>query len=497
MRIPSPCLVVLIGPSGSGKSTWAAAKFRPDQVVSADALRALTGEGPHDLSASKDAFELLDLAVERRLARRLLTVIDTLGLEEDRRRKWIEVAARYQVPCHAILFRTPEAVCRARNRQRVQPVPAGVLTRQLRTFASAAESVVTESFDGVHDADAVEVSRAELVDAPRFADRQRDRPVGLQFGLQIPRFAWAGGREEIGAKLGGMARRAEAAGFSSLWVMDHFIQIPQVGREWEDILESWTTLGYLAAHTSRAELGTLVTGITYRNVAQLAKIAATVDVLSGGRVVCGIGAGWFEREHRAYGWPFPPPSERFALLEDALQLLPLMWGPGSPSFEGRCIRVAEAMCYPRPLRGDIPILVGGGGERQTLRLVARYAGACNLLGDPPVIRHKLAVLQEHCDRAGRDLAEITVTHLSTALAARDGRELDQLVARLRPRNASPDVFAAHVNAATVADHIGRFRALAEVGVQTAIVSLPNVDDEHAFTVFGDVIAAFRDAAADL
>ena len=494
MRIPSPCLVVLVGPSGSGKSTWAAANFRPDRVVSADALRSLTGEGPHDLSASKDAFELLDLAVERRLARRLLTVIDTLGLEEDRRRKWVEAAARYGVPCHAVLFRTPAAVCRDRNRQRVHPVPADALTRQLRTFARTSESIQTERFDGLHDADAVEVSRPELVDAPRFARSQRDRPLGLQFGLQIPRFRWAGGKEEVASKLAAIAHRAEESGFASLWVMDHFIQIPQVGREWEDILESWTTLGYLAAHTNRAELGTLVTGITYRNVAHLAKIAATVDVLSGGRAVCGIGAGWFEREHRAYNWPFPSRSERFALLEDALQLLRLMWGPGSPAFQGRRIQVPEAICYPRPIRGDLPILIGGAGERRTLRLVAEYADACNLFGDPPVVRHKLAVLREHCADVGREPAEITVTHLSTALAARDGRKLDGLVARLRPRHTSPDAFAAQVNAATVRDHVGRFRALAEAGVQTAIVSLANVDDEGSLAVFGDVISAFKASA---
>ena len=196
--------------------------------------------------------------------------------------------------------------------------------------------------------------------------------------------------------------------------MDHFVQIPQVGREWEDMLESYTTLGYLAGVTERIRLGTLVTGITYRNVAHLGKIVATLDVVSGGRALCGIGAGWFEREHRLYGWELPPLRERFARLEDALELLPLMWGPGSPRFEGRTVTVEEAICYPRPLQERIPILVGGSGERRTLRLVARHADACNLFGDPETVRHKVAVLRSHCEAEGRDPAEVTVTHLGAA-----------------------------------------------------------------------------------
>src|SRR5439155_1012069 len=135
------------------------------------------------------------------------------------------------------------------------------------------------------------------------------------------------------------------------------------------------------------------------------------DVLSGGRAMCGIGAAWFQQEHAAYGWPFPPLAERYALLEDALQLLPLLWGPGAPAFEGERIRVPEAMCYPRPLQEHIPILVGGSGERRTLRLVAQYADACNLFGDADTIRHKLEVLEGHCRDVGRDPAEITKTRL--------------------------------------------------------------------------------------
>ena len=270
-----------------------------------------------------------------------------------------------------------------------------------------------------------------------------------------------------------VARAAEEAGFTSLWVMDHFLQIPQIGREWEDMLESYTTLGYLAGVTRRLALGTLVTGITYRNLAHLAKIVATLDVLSGGRAVCGLGAAWYEREHRLYGWEFPSLRERYALLEDALELLPLMWGPGAPRFEGRTVTVGEATCYPRPLQERIPILVGGSGERRTLRLVARHADACNLFGDPDTVRHKLAVLREHCAAERRDPATIAVTHLARARVIRDGE---------RARRARD---------ATVEEHVGRYRELAEAGVQTAIVGLGDAAGPETVARFAEVIAAFR------
>src|SRR5204862_6650456 len=146
-----------------------------------------------------------------------------------------------------------------------------------------------------------------------------------------------------------------------IWVMDHFLQIPQVGREWQEMLDSYTTLGFIAGQTRSARLGAMVTGVTYRNLAHLAKIVATLDVLSGGRAVCGIGAAWFEREHKLYGWELPPPRDRFARLEDALELLPLLWGPGAPRFEGRTVTIPEAICYPRPLQEHVPILIGGSG----------------------------------------------------------------------------------------------------------------------------------------
>jgi F420-dependent oxidoreductase-like protein len=312
----------------------------------------------------------------------------------------------------------------------------------------------------------------------------------LRFGLQIPSFTWEGGPPELARRLGAIGEAAEAAGFSSVWLMDHFLQIPFVGREWLEMMDSYTTLGFMAARTKRMTLGTLVTGVTYRNVGHLAKIVATLDVLSGGRAVCGIGAAWFEREHRAYGWTFPPLAERYALLEDALQVLPILWGKGSPPFDGTQIHLAETMCYPRPLQEHVPILVGGGGERRTLRLVARYADACNVFGDADIVRHKVAVLHDHCAAVDRDPAAVRITQLSTALTATDEGELAAAVERLRSPSQSPEAYARQVNAGTVEDHIGRFRRLAEAGVEEAIVSFPDLSGTEPVERFAAVIDAF-------
>jgi F420-dependent oxidoreductase-like protein len=490
VRLPTACLVVLVGPSGSGKSTWAATNFRPSEIVSSDALRALVGEGEHDQRAGTDAFAVLDDVVDRRLRRGLLTVVDTLGLEPGRRRAWLALARRHGAACHAVTFPAPPEVCRARNRNRSRPVPAKMLAAQFTAWERAVADLPDEGFDAVHDEGSVVVVAAELATADRAATRQREDPMSLRFGLQIPSFTWDGGPAEIGPRLGAIGAAAEDAGFASVWVMDHVLQIPFVGREWLDMMESYTTLGFIAARTERVRLGTMVTGITYRNPAHLAKIIATLDVLSGGRAMCGLGAAWFEREHRAYGWPFPPLADRYARLEDALQLLPLMWGPGSPRFDGRTITVAEAMCYPRPLQERIPILVGGQGERRTLRLVARYADACNLRGDAGTVAHKVEVLHHHCAAVERDPATVTVTHLSTALVGRDSDEVEALVERLRPRGAQRDAFRDRVAAGTLADHIGRYRQLAEAGVQEAVVSLPDLSGTEPLERFAAVIAAF-------
>ncbi|HEV7648465.1 MAG TPA: TIGR03560 family F420-dependent LLM class oxidoreductase [Actinophytocola sp.] len=489
LAVPSPCVVVLVGPGAAGKSTWAAEHFPADSVVSSDRLRAVAGAGEDDITASADAFALLEQIVAARLGRGLTTVIDTLGLDTDRRRAWLELARRHGLACVAVAFDTPAAECRARNRNRDKRIPADVLTAQLKTWRAVRDLLPAEGYDDVLAPQPIRVVPAPFVSSSAAAKRQEERPAGLRFGLHLSAFTFDGGTPETAARLREIAAGAEDAGFDAIYVMDHFRQIPQVGRAWDNFLESYTTLAYLAACTERVRLGALVTGITYRNVAHLGKIIATLDVLSGGRAGCGLGLAWFKAEHAAYGWDFPATGARYALLEDALRLLPLLWGPGGPAFEGRVLSVPEASCYPRPLQAHVPILVGGGGERRTLRLAARHADAANVMGDLDTVRRKASVLREHCAAAGRDPIELT--HLSTALVGTDDREVAALVERLRPRRQDPARYAATVHAGTVDDHIGRFRELAEAGVGEVMLSLPDLTDAEPLARLAKVIAAFR------
>jgi alkanesulfonate monooxygenase SsuD/methylene tetrahydromethanopterin reductase-like flavin-dependent oxidoreductase (luciferase family) len=277
--------------------------------------------------------------------------------------------------------------------------------------------------------------------------------------------------------------------------MDHFRQVPQVGRAWEPMLESYTTLAYLAAKTDRIRLGTMVTGIEHRNVGLLAKIVATLDVLSGGRAECGLGAGWFSAEQAAYGYPVNPDPVRLDTLEDALQALPILWGPGSKSFEGKVLSVPEAMAYPRPIQDPMPILVGGGGEKRTLRLVARYADACNIVcsnpaADQELLARKIAVLADHCESEGRDRSDVAVTTLNPLIHAETGPDLRALIERLRPANGSADRFAAATNAATTDEHVERFARQAELGVSRVCVALTGNDGPDRVEQFGSVIDAF-------
>jgi len=231
----------------------------------------------------------------------------------------------------------------------------------------------------------------------------------MKVGLQIPSYTTPRGPEALGRELITVARTADAAGFDYIAVMDHFFQIPVVGPAEMEMLEGYTTLGYLAACTSRAALLTLATGVIYREPGVLAKIVTTLDVLSGGRAMLGIGAAWYEREHRALGVPYPPVSERFERLEETIQICNQMWSDNDGPYEGKHYQLAETICSPRPLQSPRPpILIGGGGEKKTLRLVAKYADACNLFPTPDLPR-KLDVLRAHCDAEGRDYDEITKT----------------------------------------------------------------------------------------
>jgi F420-dependent oxidoreductase-like protein len=286
----------------------------------------------------------------------------------------------------------------------------------------------------------------------------------MRIGLQVPNFSWNGGRAELGAKLAEIARNADQSGFSSLWVMDHFFQIPLVGDAEMDMLEGYSTLGFLAGITRNVKLGTLVTGITYRHPGVLAKTITTLDVLSGGRAVLGIGAAWFDREHHGLGVPFPGLGERFERLEETLQIVQQMWSDENGPYEGRHYQLAETLNAPQPVsRPHPPIMIGGIGEKKTLRLVARYGNACNLFDfiGPRELRRKLEVLQRHCDAEKRPYEEIEKTTLGTAL--------------LLPGKQTPSDFIAHCE------------KLAALGVEHAIFNLPNVDAIEPLETFGKEI----------
>ncbi len=239
----------------------------------------------------------------------------------------------------------------------------------------------------------------------------------MKIGLQIPNFSWPGGEAAIGPRLAEVAGRADELGFASLWVMDHFFQIGNVGQVDEPMLESYSALSFMAAHTQRARLGAMVTGVIYRYPGLLAKTVTTLDVLSGGRATLGIGAAWNERESNGLGVPFPPLKERFERLEEALQIVLQMWSGKVAPFEGKHYHLAETLNVPRPLsQPHPPILIGGSGEQKTLRLVARYADACNLFAraGEDVLSQKLDVLKRHCEAAGRPYEAIEKTALDTA-----------------------------------------------------------------------------------
>jgi F420-dependent oxidoreductase-like protein len=495
-RLPSPCLLVLVGPGASGKSTWAAANFAPDVIVSSDHLRALVGAGEDDIGASTDAFELLDTIVARRCGRGLTTVVDTLGLDDGKRRGWRDAARRAGLPCVAVTFDTPAAECRSRNRRRAKAIPAAALAAQLRSWRRVREVLPEDGFDQVIEASgeravAVRVVPPAFVDAASAARRQEEAPATLRVSLHLGSFAFAGGAPALRDLLARVATLTEAAGFHAIYVMDHFRQIPQVGRAWEDFLESYTTLAYLASCTDRVRLGALVTGVTYRNPAHLGKIIATLDVLSGGRAVCGLGLAWYRAEHLAYGWPFPDTSERYEVLEDTLQMLPVLWGAGSPAFAGKRVEVPEALCYPRPLQERIPIILGGGGERRTLLLAARYADGANVLGDTERVAYKASVLREHCRQVGRDPDEVQLSNLTSIVIGSDHHHVAELVDRYRPRRAGAAGAAAALNAGTISDHAGRLRQLHEVGVREVMVRVPDPLDETTMGLMAELIGMFR------
>ena len=295
----------------------------------------------------------------------------------------------------------------------------------------------------------------------------------MKLGLQIDSFTWPGGPEAIGPILARVVRDADEAGLDSIWVMDHFFQIRSVGAPDEPMLEGWTTLGFMAAHSSRARLGLMVGGVHYRQPGLWIKAATTLDVLSGGRAWLGIGAAWNEQESRALGFAFPPLGERFEMLEDTLRMAHGMWsgerGSEQP-LEGRHVRAGRLLNSPQSLsRPRVPIMVGGGGEKKTLRLVAQYADACNVFGSPEGIARKYRILDEHCAAIGRDPAEIERSTLQGVNLAADGARRGE----------------------TVAQVVDRFGELADAGAEHIIFHMPDVHDPARLAALAPVIAALK------
>jgi F420-dependent oxidoreductase-like protein len=298
----------------------------------------------------------------------------------------------------------------------------------------------------------------------------------MKLGLQISSFTWPGGDAAIGPTLADIARTADEVGFDSIWVMDHFLQIGSVGAPEEPMLEGLTALGFMAANTRRARLGLMVGGIHYRQAGLWIKAATTLDVLSGGRSYFGIGAAWNEQESRAWGFPMPSLGERFEMLEETLQLAHSAWHGEQGDrrrFDGRHYQAADPLNAPQALsRPHPPILVGGGGERRTLKLVAQYADACNVFGtDPAQLRHKFGVLERHCQTVGRDYSRVEKTLLTQV-------------------SITPDGAGGSLTPEAMVERLGQ---TAEAGAQHAIFSLRNVTDLSRLELIGrSVIPQLRD-----
>ncbi len=269
----------------------------------------------------------------------------------------------------------------------------------------------------------------------------------MKVGLQINRFDYPGGTAETGQKLAGIAVAAEDAGFDSVWVMDHFFQLPGIGPYTDPMLEAYTALGYLAGVTKKVKLGTMVTGVIYREPAVLINAITTLDVVSGGRAYFGIGAGWNDQEAKALGLTDPLNSRRFARLEETLQLALQMWSGDSSPFEGKIYKLPEPHLNPQPVtKPHPPILIGGGGEEKTLRFVAKYGDACNLFArDMEGLEHKLGVLRQHCEEIGRDYDEIEKTALAgidSTTGANDPDKVMELAERLNSLGIQHMIFSA-------------------------------------------------------
>jgi F420-dependent oxidoreductase-like protein len=321
----------------------------------------------------------------------------------------------------------------------------------------------------------------------------------MQFGLQHPNYNFDyDGRDasQIIDSLKNLATRAEKFSFDSFWVMDHFHQIPFVGKPEEPMLEGWTAISVLAGITTKIKLGTLVTGVIYRYPSVLAKIAATLDVLSKGRLFMGLGASYFEGESSAYGitstGSFPSNQERLLRLEEAIQIIRKMWTEKpTASFNGKYYQIHNAYCNPKPIqKPSPPILVGGSGERKALRIVAKYADACNLFGSAETVKRKLSILREHCKSVGRDYDSILKTQLGLVVIDNDREMAEkrvQQILKVIPEENARELIGELVIHGTPEDVLQQIELLEEVGVQYLIVNLEPYRELEALEIFGNSI----------
>ena len=314
----------------------------------------------------------------------------------------------------------------------------------------------------------------------------------MQFGLQHPIFNFDyDGRDasQIIDSLKNLVTKAENLGFDSFWVMDHFHQIPGAGKHEDPMLEGWTTISVLAGITSKIKLGTLITGIIYRHPSVLAKMGATLDVLSKGRLFMGIGAAWNQEESLAYGIPFFPNKERLLRLEEAIQIIRKMWTEEEPAatFNGKYYQIKNAYCNPKPIqKPSPPIMVGGSGERHTLKIVTKYADACNLFGSAETVKRKLSVLKEHCKSVGRDYDSILKTKLGFIVIDNDKEMAEkrvQQISNVMPEDQVRDL----VIYGTPEDVLEQIELLEEVGIQYLIVALEPYRELEALEMFGNSI----------
>ncbi|MGB8860798.1 MAG: LLM class F420-dependent oxidoreductase [Ilumatobacteraceae bacterium] len=319
----------------------------------------------------------------------------------------------------------------------------------------------------------------------------------IRFGLQIPSFTYPDvAPGDLFERISDIAVTAEEAGFDSVFVMDHFYQLPLIGRPEDNMFEAYTLLSALAACTHTVRLGCMVGGMTYRNPALLVKTVTCLDVISKGRAIWGIGAGWFEKEHDEYGFEFGTFTDRFEKLEEGLQIAKSMFVNDMTTFDGKWFHVKDALNVPKPVQaGGPPILIGGSGEKKTLRMVAQYGDACNVFGDANHVRHLMGVLDEHCATLGRNPTEICRTRLGTLIV---GRTMEEAQAKLSVRlggvsvDSLPDDVQARVKGMFIVgdpDEAGsKVQELLDAGLDGIVVNLPDAHDLEAVALAGNTLA---------